>query len=113
MKAKTVSESLKNDSNFQVGDFVRWSSPGMQNGYPAVYGIIERTKRGGTVSIKILGRSPHSYDQPTSRNETWLGGKHVPWEGFSEEELRETAEKMGDHQIGDGFSVNKLSRWIP
>ena len=104
--------AIKED--FKVGDFVRWSHPRNQTGLPTLYGVIAAAKK-NTVSIIFLGQSGHNEDQPTRRNETWLGGKYVPWEGdFTKEELQTIADDLKRYKsAGEGYDKKHLSFWDP
>jgi len=113
---KLVKESLFEDikDDFKVGDLVRWSHPRNQTGLPTLYGMLTAVKK-NTVSIVFLGTGGHNEYQPSSRNDTWLGGKHVPWEGdFTKEELETIAQDLLKYKsAGEGYDKKHLSFWDP
>jgi len=106
------SNSIKED--FAIGDLVRWSHRKNQIGLPTLYGMLTDVKK-NTVSIVFLGQSNHDEIQPTTRNETWIGGKYVPWEGhYTKEELADIADYILQHKSpGEGYPKKYLTIWNP
>ena len=96
-----------NEGQQNTGGLVRWSNP--KSDLPAVYGIVTKD-RGAKVDIAILATSRRNSLVPETRNETWKGGKNVPYEGgYSKEELEEIAKKLTP---GEGYNKKYITEWI-
>lgn len=108
----TIKVTSDKKKPFEVGELIRWSNPRNQNGNPAFYGMVYKANL-RTVAITFLASGSHKELQPTYRNETWMGGKTILWDGpYEKEELIEIATNL-QQSTGWGWKTKYITKWDP
>ena len=101
---KLFEEFIQLNEAFKVGDYIKHTEKSPSR---TVFGkIVKANKK--SASIVILGSGGANDKQPTTRMETWEGGKYVDFGKHSKKELDDIAKKLSP---GDGYKYVDMEAW--